>query len=178
MKHATTTRREMLMGLALASTTAATATLSDAGTPDENPELLRLGDELLQIETAYLSARKTRNDIYRDAMSEWPRAPDEILGMYGDGADIERDVAGAGIDRYRPREEKGFFNQPRVGTIKGVQSDIKTCQRLVDRASKTKTKRDLKHRKEQLSKSKQALPHAKTYWSKCERIRKCAFCTS
>ncbi|MBN9242133.1 MAG: hypothetical protein J0I98_05010 [Mesorhizobium sp.] len=74
-------RRRMLLGLAVASTAAATATISTeakAATPTENPKLVALFDELPAVAAAFHEV----NDVYRAEYKAWdaktPWAPDEL----------------------------------------------------------------------------------------------------
>ena len=76
MPAAMINRRRMLLGLAAAST-AATVTVATAATPAENPELIRLANELPAIAAAYHAALKADREVksYWDGMA-W--APDEL----------------------------------------------------------------------------------------------------
>lgn len=72
-------RRRMLLGLAAASTAAATAT--SAATPmasSENPELIRLAQELPTVESRYRAAQQHQVDTKAKWEPLWPLAVDEI----------------------------------------------------------------------------------------------------
>lgn len=94
-------RRRLLLGLAAASSTGAAIAVAGA-TPvaaSENPNLLRLGDDLPAIEASFLAAREAKFDAYRLAMADWPIAPDLLRRNSPSRYQLEQDVAGAGIKR-------------------------------------------------------------------------------
>lgn len=165
MHSVTTNRRRVLLGLAAASTAAATVT--EASTP-ENPELIELGDQLPALEAEYVSARQASAKIYREAMKDWPLAPDEIVRFRRSflSGKLERDVAGAGLHR------KGEEDTWTLWTVEQVESSITDYERDVARILKTKRQTRLGWHVERLNEARKALPKAKAYWRKCERIRK------
>lgn len=71
-------RRRMLLGLAAASTAAATVTVASEAAPAENPKLLALAAELPAIAAAFHEV----NNEYHASCKEWdartPWAPDEL----------------------------------------------------------------------------------------------------
>lgn len=71
-------RRRMLLGLAAASTAAATATAAATPTASENPELIRLAQELPAVEVHYREARAHQAATEAKWMPLWPLAPDDI----------------------------------------------------------------------------------------------------
>jgi len=75
-------RRTLLLGLAAASTAAAsTATVASADaavTVAENPELIRLADALPHVYDRYVEARDKDWAISDKWLAVWPLAPDEI----------------------------------------------------------------------------------------------------
>ncbi|SIT55005.1 conserved exported hypothetical protein [Mesorhizobium prunaredense] len=98
-------RRRMLLGLAAASTAAAAITAASAAgcAPVENPELVRLGNQLPEASTEYLAALEEIEWIAAEWKHRWPLAPDEITWPRGDYIDGERDIAGRLLKR--PGEE-------------------------------------------------------------------------
>lgn len=97
-------RRRLLLGLAAASTTAAAITMAPSAhsaTPDENPELVRLGNAFAAIADEYRTASDARNAIIDKWSKVWPLAPDEIIldRQYDAHNAIERDITGSGLYR-------------------------------------------------------------------------------
>lgn len=85
--NADISRRRMLLGLAAASTAAATATVAtgiQAATPTENPKLIALFEQLPAVAAAFHKV----NDVYRMEYKAWsaktPWAPDELT-VHGTG---------------------------------------------------------------------------------------------
>ncbi|CAH2407148.1 hypothetical protein [Mesorhizobium ventifaucium] len=98
-------RRRMLLGLAAASTAAATITVASAAgcAPVENPELIRLGNQLPEAAAEYRAALEEIEWIAAEWKHRWPLAPDEITMPRGNYIDGERDIAGRFLRR--PGEE-------------------------------------------------------------------------
>ncbi|AMJ62459.1 hypothetical protein [Bosea sp. PAMC 26642] len=71
-------RRRMLLGLAAASTTAATATVAACPTVAENPDLITLTKELPALADKYHAARKHQDATEAKWATLWPLAPDDI----------------------------------------------------------------------------------------------------
>lgn len=89
-------RRRLLLGLAAASTAAAVGVEVALAAPAENPELVRLGDELPAVEAAYRAARAHQNAVDREWAPQWPIAPEELAAENWDHtARLERDFYGA-----------------------------------------------------------------------------------
>ncbi|MER8531709.1 hypothetical protein NKH61_10515 [Mesorhizobium sp. M1005] len=99
-------RRRMLLGLAAASTAAAAVTATSVAgcAPVENPELVRLGNQLPDATAEYLAAREAIEWIAAEWKHRWPVAPDEITLPRGDYTNGERDIAGRFLKR--PGEEQ------------------------------------------------------------------------
>lgn len=94
-------RRRMLLGIAAASAAAAVPA-ARAGASLENPELVRLAEELPAVEARYIAAREEREDIRRVWSSKWPLAPDEIAEprrWRGSGYHCERGLEGGALIR-------------------------------------------------------------------------------
>ncbi len=87
-------RRRLLVGLAAASTAAAAPAVATAATLNENSELLRLADVLVEREGKYLAAREAARAIYAEWNPRLPRCPDEISGW---GRESVRDLAGGAV---------------------------------------------------------------------------------
>lgn len=99
-------RRRMLLGLAAASTAAATATAAVGPATAENPELIRLAKELPALADQYHAAWKHQRDTEAKWTPLWPLASDDITepgtgSIYGNP--IERTFRGGA--RYRTGEE-------------------------------------------------------------------------
>lgn len=71
-------RRRLLLGLAAASAAAAPTTAEAAAVP-ENPELLRLGDELAAFEAGYIKALRSQTETAKEWAPKWPKPPAELL---------------------------------------------------------------------------------------------------
>ncbi len=167
MNTTVTNRRNVLLGLAAASTAA--ATVSEASVA-ENPVLIELGDQLPALEAEYISARRAASQIYREAMKDWPLAPDEIIrsrepraSLYGE---IERTVAGGGLTR---RGEENCFG---VWKTENIESHIRVHEGDIARILKTRRQNRLGWHVDRLNEAREALPKARAYWKKCARIRK------
>lgn len=95
-------RRRMLLGLAAASTAAATSTVAASPKVSENPELIRLAQELPEVEATYRAAKDHQVATEAKWMPLWPLAPDDITepGRPGlDGNPIERGFRGGALRR-------------------------------------------------------------------------------
>lgn len=72
-------RRRLLLGLAAASTAAATVTVDSAvATQLENPKLLALAEQLPNVAKAYHEAERLSRAVEREWNAKCPWAPDEI----------------------------------------------------------------------------------------------------
>ena len=101
----TINRRRMLLGLAAASTAAATVTVATAAAPAENPELIRLAEELPATEARYIAADEHQRRLQQKYGRQWPLAPDEITkpGTKSAWGGFERTFEGGAL--YRKGEE-------------------------------------------------------------------------
>lgn len=90
-------RRRLLLGLAAASTAAATINVAAAVNPasSESPRLIELGDSLHALEAACLKARDKVYAIEADWAPRWPKTPAALLG---EGDEIDRDFKGYAIN--------------------------------------------------------------------------------
>jgi hypothetical protein len=95
-------RRRMLLILAAASTAAATTTVAASSAVSENPELIRLAQELTVIDAQYRAAQAHQVSIEAKWIPLWPLAPDDISepGRPGrDGNPIERSFQDGALRR-------------------------------------------------------------------------------
>lgn len=99
--NATLNRRRLLLGLAAASTAAATSTALASVQPvtPENAELLRLADDLPGVHGEYLEAAKALRAVVREWAPLWPSIPEAIIAYRGGwvGAERARDLTGWGV---------------------------------------------------------------------------------
>lgn len=162
-------RRKVLLGLASASTAAATgAQASERGTP-ENPELVALGNATHAAQQNYQDARAECRRIASEFAPLWPLAPEPILS-FGNGCMDERDVTAAGIRRIV--EGRGRIEQMwKFGTPEYFEDEIKRHKARIAHIMKTKSKRGLKFEEAWLKRSEEALPLARTYTAEIEKLR-------
>jgi hypothetical protein len=160
-------RRRLLLGLASASAVAATVSIPQAdATPLENPDLIRLGNELPAFERAALDAEAAVNSIIKEWRPLWPAAPEAIvcrMRYYGD--EIERDLTGWGVTR--PGEEKPL----RVWSAKDLAWDVSFHERqLAGKRIRSEERRASIRGKLKDLRLKIAI--AKKYEAECARIQK------
>lgn len=100
------TRRNLLTGLAAASTAAATVVTTASATTIENRELIRLAEELAEVEARYVAADEWQKHLVAEWKPQWPLAPDEITspGRKGMWSGFERGFEGGAL--YRKGEEE------------------------------------------------------------------------
>ncbi|WP_407491863.1 hypothetical protein [Pseudooceanicola sp. MF1-13] len=163
------TRRQMLLGLAAASTAAAAGAPAAERLIPENPELIALGNATLTLQRNYEETRAEARRIAKDVRQEWPLAPEPILS-FGHGCLEERDVTGAGIRR--AVDERGNFEQMwSYGTPEYFEAQIQRHKVRIAHIMKTKSKRGLKFEQEWLKRSEEALPLSRTYVAEIERLK-------
>lgn len=166
-------RRRLLLGLAAASTAAAAVTAGTAkASESETPELLSLADALPHFEAEYQNARAEVRRIVRRFQPTWPRAPEEIH-THGWKATEERALAGWAY-QYKEGQRGYYANWERpisIGTVETFESEIDTHRRRIAHIMTTKSKRGLKSEQLWLARAETALPLARSYWAKVERIR-------
>lgn len=150
-------RRRLLLGLASASALAAApASASAIAAPAENPELVRLGNELPEVSRRFLDAKEAERAACREAAKIWPAPPQEIICA---GPEIERDIRGRAIG-------------PRGATIR-----IGTAASFAESAARTKgwldrgLKRDRTMMQRNFEKDRRAEQLAAAYFAECEAIR-------
>ena len=150
-------RRRLLLGLASASALAAApASASAIAAPAENPELVRLGNELPEVSRRFLDAKEAERAACREAAKVWPEPPPEIVG---NGPELARNIRGAAILQHDATIRigtPGFFAERAAwakGRLdRGLKTDRATMQRIFDQA-------------------RRAEPLAAAYFAECEAIR-------
>jgi hypothetical protein len=160
-------RRRLLSGLAAASTAAAApaAAMAASGSIAENPELLRLGDDLPALVTEYHEAKSARLAILAEWKPRWPRAPKALCVGLGD-KDVERDLAGAAFSRLNENGERRYVH---LETVESIENNIRWGEAALKYA---RTEQRRQRERERLAPYQELLPIAKRYEAKCERIRK------
>lgn len=85
-------RRRLLLGLAAASTAAATVSATAATAAKENPELLALFAGLAPLAEAYHAAKATNDEVFTRWQRATPWAPDELteLGIAWPNDDVKQ----------------------------------------------------------------------------------------
>lgn len=163
-----TTRRRMLLGLAAASTAAATgASAEGQAAPAEAPELIAMGDQLGGSLAAYKSAARHVQAIGDEWGPQWPTPADEIIN-YGGGAKMHRDIHGNGI-KVPGRHGKDVVY---VGTPEDFQKSSERHWAMYEHKMKTKSQRGAAYPKRWAEKDTAAIRPAQAYWSEVERITK------
>ena len=113
-------RRRLLLGLAAASTAAATVTVATDAMPAENLELLRLADTVSDVEAEFVSARDARRAIVAEWSPRWPALPSAIVGTrLGGYSDIARDLVGDTING--PANKFGETHSLKIATVESVE---------------------------------------------------------
>ncbi|UVC12887.1 hypothetical protein [Mesorhizobium onobrychidis] len=156
-------RRRLLLGLAAASTAAAALTVAPpahSATVAENPELIRLGNQLPEASTEYLAALEEIEWIAAEWKHRWPLAPDEITLPRGNYIDGERDIAGRFLRR--PGEELRC-----VRDIENLTAIVATDRPLRHNASEAMRVR----RADWLARAKRELKMGKAYHAETARLR-------
>ncbi|WP_306114206.1 MULTISPECIES: hypothetical protein [unclassified Roseovarius] len=162
MNAAVTNRRQMLLGLAAASTAAATVTEASIA---ENPDLIRMGNELPAIEAEHVAARAEVKRIISKYSPTWPRAPKAIV-RYGTGCLKEQTIDFRGY----PHDIKGC-GAIRVGTPEVFRREAEYDEGEIARILKTKSKRRLGMVQKSLEENRAAIPIARKYWAEVDAIR-------
>jgi hypothetical protein len=161
-------RRRLLLGLASASAVAATVSIPQAdATPLENPELIRLGNELPAFEREHQAATAALASIKAEWRPLWPLAPDAIVcrdrHYYGD--ETERGLSGGALTRRgeeRPLHIRS--EQDLVWWLRQCERDL-ASKRVKCEKRRAGLRRDVKELKQQIS-------IAKKYEAECARIEK------
>ena len=164
-----TTRRSVLLGLAAASTAAATSLEANASTVSENPEIIRLGEQLPETLNSYVTVTKDKRQKLRAAEAIWPKAPEEIL-LFCEGAIPEKRVCGRALEREIPLRWPEARNYHYL-TVEGAKKQIALQEHEVSRILKTKSKRGLAAAEAYLATLKAKLPMSQKYCAEIEHIQ-------
>ncbi|TIO11070.1 hypothetical protein [Mesorhizobium sp.] len=164
MPAANLNRRRLLMGLAAASTAAAAVTVAPAAhsaAVNENPEPVRLGNELPAAEAEMLAAKAAKSAVIAEWSPRWPLAPDEIIEH---GCEIERNLTGAGLHR------DGRKDCLRVGTANDFRWWKESLERqLASKRIKSEARRT--HLRKEIKKTQRKISIAERYAAETARIR-------
>jgi hypothetical protein len=166
-------RRKLLLGLAAASASAAVIAASDTAESaiPENPELIRLGDQLHAVAAEYRSAKQACKAIVQEWGKRWPLAPEALLYRRSwDRSAQEVTIDGGRL--VRTGEEDSFC----VMTVKDIIYDIKDAERVLrgktfDRQKKYRglTREELE---QSLEDDYERVAMARDYEAECARIRR------
>lgn len=162
MNTPTTNRRQMLLGLAAASTAAATVTEASIA---ENPDLIRMGNELPAIEADHVAARAEVKRIISEYNPKWPRTPKAII-CYCSGSLDEQTIDFRGY----PHDIEGH-GPIRVGTPEVFERGAERDEAEIARILTTKSKRRLGFYQKSLEANRDAIPVARKYWAEVDTIR-------
>ncbi len=161
------TRRQMLLGLAAASTAAATGTANaNTGQPAENAELIQMGDQLDGKLQRYLVARDQKRAIIKKWSPQWPTPSEEIIS-FGQHSKRYRGIDGAGIPF-----DRGFGEPSTVelGTPESFRASYEHHKAEYERKMATKSQRGAKFEKCRMERSRAAIAPSEAYWNEVERI--------
>lgn len=159
-------RRRLLLGLASASAVAATVSIPQAdATPLENPELIRLGDELLPLEAECHATAAAANSILTQWKSSWPLAPEEIVYRDKLATAGEKERGLWGNDLIRPGEARPL----RVESSKNIAVLLDCFERnLAGKRIRSEARRACIAAKIETLKKEFAI--AKQYEAECARV--------
>ncbi|MDW9786816.1 hypothetical protein GOB29_19755 [Sinorhizobium meliloti] len=165
-------RRKLLLGLAAASASAAALVAPGAAEPAvlENPELIRLGDELHAVAAEYRAAKQARKALVDEWGTRWPLAPEALL--YRRPWDrYAQEVTIDGGPLVRTGEKDPFC----VMTVKDIVYEIKDAERVLrgktfDRQKKYRglTRQELE---QSLEDDYERVAVAREYEAECARVR-------
>lgn len=163
-----TTRRRMLLGLAAASTAAATVASAEGHTAEaEAPELLSMGDALSDALTAYKDAAARVNRIAEEWGPQWP-VPDESIYSHGEGCQPHRDILGNGI--HMPWGRNGVTRVHHLGKPEYFEQAAASEWAKYERKMQTKSQRGAAHHRFWAEKDTAAIQPAQEYWSEVARL--------
>ncbi|OZB12764.1 MAG: hypothetical protein B7X55_13960 [Rhodobacterales bacterium 34-62-10] len=158
----------MLLGLAAASTAAATVASAEGHTAEaEAPELLSMGDALSDALTAYKDAAARVNRIADEWGPQWP-VPDESIYRYGEGCQTHRDILGRGVQM--PWGRKGVKRVHDLGTPEYFRRAAASEWAIYDRKMQTKSQRGAWSHKRWAEREFAAIQPAQEYWAEVDRI--------
>lgn len=137
-------RRDLMrLAPAMAAATAVgmAAPIAAAETPaelpllTENPNLLKLGDELPKVEQAYQNALQAWRDAWAKWSPQWPLAPEVCCNKYGargHNRELERDLRGAALQR--EGEECTWY----IKTAEEMEREIESAREALAKDDKRK----------------------------------------
>lgn len=165
-----TTRRRMLLGLAAASTAAATgANAEGRTTAQEDPELVAMGDRLGDALSDYKLATERVRTIADTWGPEWP-VPDPAIYRYGEDCKTHCDILGRGVKM--PWGNGGIQRVHDLGTPEHFEKSAARYWKEYERCMGFKTQRGAKGAKAWAEHDQAAIKPARAYWSEVERITK------
>ncbi|HEV2898828.1 MAG TPA: hypothetical protein VGX71_13530 [Pseudaminobacter sp.] len=158
-------RRRLLLGLASASAVAATVSIPQAdATPLENPELIRLGNELPAFEREHQDAAAALKAIKAEWRPLWPLAPEEIVcrtRYYGD--EIERGLSGGSLTRRGEERPLRVRSEQELVWWQGQCEGDLASKRVKCEKRRARLRQSVKELKQQIR-------IAKKYEAECARI--------
>ena len=158
-------RRNMLMGLALSATA---VTMADASTsPQENPELVAMADDLPAVLAEYVAARDNVKAIAAEWSPQWP-VPSEDIYRYSANSKQYRDILGRGVEM--PWGKGGLKNVPQLGAPEAFEAEAIRHEAEAIRRAATKSQRGMKYNAAWAAKCRAAIEPARAYWSEVDRI--------
>lgn len=176
-------RRRLLIGLAAASTAAAAPALSAAPSISriaENPELIRVGDDVSAALDAYLTARDFYARTVKEGRRRWPKTPEELFRRDGDGGgylfahgyssgEIERDFKGGRAWRKNEKEPRVVLSQSEATWRYRAARDALANKSLLRRGKlHGRTRAEWERH---LAEAKPLAELAEAYYGECKRIR-------
>ena len=159
-------RRHLLMGLA-ASATAAASVAEAASAPQENPELLALGDELPALAAKHLEARDRVRAIVAEWSPQWP-VPSAELVRFGNECKDYRGIDGVCLHLH---DVKGsMFGLIKLGTPEYFEGSAAYHEQEAARRAATKSQRRLKFHTLWAERDRAQIEPARAHWAEVERI--------
>lgn len=157
-------RRRLLLGLAAASSTAATGgTVEAVAAPTENPALVQLGDSLPTLVGEFVAATEARNSILEEWVPRWPSSP-KRLHVHGWGED-ETDLTG---QRITFRNEYGELRYRSIWTSATLGERIACAEQSYRRARTDVTREEWRDNRDSFA---ALLPVARKYETRCLRVQ-------
>lgn len=163
-------RRRMLLGLAAASTAAATATAALEPSASENPELIRLAKELPALADQYHAAWKHQRDTEAKWAPQWPTAPDEITqpGTKGGWGGWEKTFQGAARKRSNEDHPRQLIPSSSFGySVRRAERALKSKRLLTTGSAEGRTRAEWEA---ELAEDKRCLALAQAYEAEIKRI--------
>lgn len=166
MTMMTTNRRKLLLGLAAASTAAATGA-AGMEVPQEADEFQALADTLGDTLAAYRDADSRVRRIAREWGPQWP-VPDMRIVRYGEDCKTHRDILGRGIETEWGKG--GLMRVQELGTPEHFAQSSHREWANYERKMQTKSRRGAKTAKHWAERDGALIEPAREYWSEVDRI--------